>query len=169
MKKNKDDKLKLVNEEVDNTKEEQIQQEVSPEEIKKKERQKRRRKRIRTVLIFGIITMVALFIAFWWQAWKFDLRGFADAFTLAFVVSLLATWVMFVYNKNILSPLIHGVKTFGLMLVGKKPKDDYYTYMKKIEDEPIPKFIIIYSLIYTVVLGITMTILIILSLKYPRQ
>lgn len=169
MKENKKSEFKLAKDsEVEKQDDVKELEKPSQEEIVKQEKKKKRRRQIRAIVVFAIMALIALFIAFWWQGWKFDLRGFADAFTLAFVISLLTTWTMFVYNQNILSPLIHGVKTFGLMLVGKKPKQDYYSYMQKVEEEPIPKSVIIYSSIFTLVLGITMTTLILLSLKYPR-
>jgi hypothetical protein len=70
---------------------------------------------------------------------------------------------MFVWNLNILSPLIHGFKTFGLMLVGKRPKTDYYDYMKKIQEDPIPKYYIVTCFITSGILLIPLIILVLLA------
>ena len=133
MKENKKSKFKLAKdsevEKQDDVKE--LENLLKKKSLSKKK--KKRRRQIRAIVVFAIMALIALFIAFWWQGWKFDLRGFADAFTLAFVISLLTTWTMFVYNQNILSPLIHGVKTFGLMLVGKNQSKTTIHICKKLK------------------------------------
>lgn len=156
-------KFKLKNEEAKTEKDIEVKGALTEDELNQIEKKQKRLKHTRTILIFLGITLLALFIGIWWQGFKFDLIAFADAFTLSFVFSLLITWIMFMYNKNILSPMIHGIKTFGLMLVGKRPKKDYYTYMKGIEEDPIPSYIIIYSLIYTLISMVAMIFFIILT------
>ncbi len=63
-----------------------------------------------------------------------------DGLWLVFGIELFFGWTLFVYNHNIFSPVLYGVKSFVLMFVGKRPKTDYYTYMKDIQDNQIPSY-----------------------------
>jgi hypothetical protein len=60
------------------------------------------------------------------------------------------SWSFFVYNRNIFTPLLHGGKTFFLLFVGRKPKDDYYTAYTKVQENPVPNYVIITSTILTI-------------------
>src|SRR5690554_6695252 len=106
--------------------------------------QKQRRQLRKNILITSITMFVLslLLIAFGlvWQR-RTDLWAISNALWLAFAIEFFEAWIFFVYNKNILSPLIHGFKVFGLMLVGRRTKESYYEYMLRIEDNPIPKYI----------------------------
>ncbi|MEF3693637.1 MAG: hypothetical protein V3569_05635 [Acholeplasmataceae bacterium] len=132
------------------------------EEVKKEiENEKTRKKRKRKLYLVTALVMMGINIllvgfGLLWQ-WEISLMAFGDALWLAFAIELTVAWVMFVYNHNILSPFIHGVKTFGLMIVGKRPKLDYYHYMKKVEDDQIPKF-------YYIVVFLSTLFLLILAL-----
>jgi len=72
----------------------------------------------------------------WWQN-DTSLIAFADGIWFVFALQLTLSWSIFVYNMNIFTPLVHGVKTFLLIFVGRKPKEDFYTYYSKIKDNPI--------------------------------
>jgi hypothetical protein len=72
----------------------------------------------------------------WWQN-DISLIAFADGIWFVFALQLTLSWSIFVYNMNIFTPLVHGVKTFFLIFVGRKPKEDYFTYYSKIKDNPI--------------------------------
>ena len=112
------------------------------EERKRKAKKQKRKQYLISAIVMTIISGLLFGFGLFWQD-DTSLLAIGDALWLAFTIEFLFAWVLFVYNHNIFSPLIHGIKTFGLMFVGKKPKDDYYTYMKKIEDEPIPTFYIV--------------------------
>lgn len=108
---------------------------------------KQKRARIyKAFLTMFLISITLIGFGLLWQ-WDLSLMAIGDAIWLAFAIELMFGWMLFVYNHNILSPFIHGVKSFSLMIIGKKPKLDYYTYMKKIQDDPIPSFYYITVLI----------------------
>lgn len=141
------DKLKLVNEteEKDFLVPEDESVESFENEVKdaiereKQEKKKKRKKYLLAALIMFVISVFLVGFGLLWQ-WEISLMAIGDALWLAFAIELTVGWILFVYNHNILSPFIHGFKTFSLMIVGKRPKNDYYTYMKKVQDEPIPSF-----------------------------
>ena len=102
----------------------------------KKQKQKRN---LKAALVMTVISVVLVGFGLLWQ-WELSLRSIGDAFWLAFAIELTMAWTMFVYNENILSPLIHGTKTFLSMIVGKRPKESYFEYTMRINDNQIPKF-----------------------------
>ncbi len=117
-----------------------------PEVLTEEERKKKlRRKRIKIavgVLLYALITNGFLFwFGIFWQD-DTSLMAVGDALWLAFTIQFAVAWILTVYNYNIFSPLIHGTKTFLLMFIGRRPKDDYYTYMKKVQDNQISSFFI---------------------------
>ena len=83
--------------------------------------------------LFLVLTMVFIL---WWQN-DTSLIAFADGIWFVFALQLTLSWSIFVYNMNIFTPLVHGVKTFFLIFVGRKPKEDFFTYYSKIKDNPI--------------------------------
>lgn len=112
--------------------------------------------------IMLIITLILFFLALIWQD-DTSLLAIGDALWLVLILEFFVGWVMFVYNKNIFSPLVHSTKSFFLMFAGKKPKFDYYNYMKNIEENPIPNYLYIIVFLWTLVLLIpTLIIFIIL-------
>jgi len=119
------------------------------------------RKQLLTFLIFnGVLLIAVMAFSLWWQG-KVDLKAFADGIWLVFAVQLTMTWGFFVYNRNIFTPLLHGGKTFILLFVGKKPKDDYYTAYTKVQENQVPNYVIIISAIYSlivIVLGVILTL-----------
>ncbi|MCU0105469.1 hypothetical protein N7603_07340 [Acholeplasma vituli] len=102
----------------------------------KKQKQKRN---LKAALVMTVISVVLVGFGLLWQ-WELSLRSIGDAFWLAFAIELTMAWTMFVYNENILSPLIHGTRTFLSMIVGKRPKESYFEYTMRINDNQIPKF-----------------------------
>jgi hypothetical protein len=121
--------------------EDQIDHHLYEERKRKAKKQKLKKYLIGAAVMTFVSALLFAFGLFWQD--DTSLLAIGDALWLAFAIEFLIAWVLFVYNHNIFSPLFHGIKTFGLMFVGKKPKDDYYTYMKKIEDDPIPTFYIV--------------------------
>ena len=105
----------------------------------KKAKKQKRKKYLLAALVMFIISVLLFGFGLLWQ-WEISLMAIGDALWLAFAIELTVAWILFVYNHNILSPMIHGLKSFSLMIVGKRPKMDYYTYMKKIQDDPISSF-----------------------------
>lgn len=141
----KDDKFKFVQQETTDFLEAEATTETKESvELSEAEKELKRKKAFRkrvfkaALLMFFVSTFLVLFGLFWQD--DTSLMAIGDALWLAFAIELGIGWILFVYNHNIFSPLFHGVKTLGLMFVGKRPKDDYYTYMKNIEENPIPKF-----------------------------
>ena len=88
----------------------------------------------------AIITILLIGFGLVWQR-RYDLWAFSNALWLAFALEFFVAWIFFIYNKNILSPVIHGFKVFGLMIVGRRTKESYYEYMLRIQENPIPKYI----------------------------
>lgn len=154
------DKFKFVNKKQDeqpkedflleDDQEEDKEQSVQREELIEKRYKKFRQSRLFKIMVIIIIDILltALFfgIGLLWQK-KINYLSICNAFWVAFAIKLTYSWGMWVYNLNILSPIIHGTKTFFLMFVGKKPKEDYYTYTQKIKEHPIPKVYYILSFI----------------------
>jgi hypothetical protein len=92
------------------------------------------------LLMFSLFNVVFLLLTMWFILWWQDdtsLLAFADGIWFVFAVQLTLSWSIFVYNMNIFTPLVHGVKTFFLIFLGRKPKEDYFTYYSKIKDNPI--------------------------------
>ena len=72
----------------------------------------------------SVLTVVLfVFVMLWQDDWS--LMAIGDGLWLVVVLEFFLGWVLFVYNKNIFSPLIFGFKTFGLMFIGKRTKTDY--------------------------------------------
>lgn len=131
----------------------QDEEDITEEEKARIARKKFVKRVIKASVFMLFISAVLVGLGLHWQD-KMTLMAIGDALWLAFAIEFGVGWIMFVYNHNIFSPLIHGVKTLGLMFVGKRPKQDYYDYMKSIQDDPIPKFY------YVVVLSSALSLLI---------
>ena len=97
---------------------------------------------ILTIVIIVIIDILLVGFGLFWQN-DTSPMAMGDALWLAFVLQFFFAWMMFVYNQNVLSFFIYGSITFLRMIVGKKPKQDYFTYMQMVEEKPIPKYIYI--------------------------
>lgn len=118
----------------------------TPEEKARREiealiREKKLMKIRNTKIVIGmtILTGILFLLAMLWQD-EWTLMAIGDGLWLVFALEFTFGWVMFVYNHNIFSPLLYGMKSFGLMFVGKRPKTDYYTYMKNIQDNQIESY-----------------------------
>lgn len=127
-------------------------------------RKKIRKRTPKELILFGLINLVFLgllmIFALWWQN-QYDLIAFADGIWLVFAFQLTLSWSLFVYNENIFTPLVHGVKTFFLIFVGRKPKEDYFTYYSKIRDNPIPMGYVWIGFVYAIlvlIIGILLTL-----------
>lgn len=107
------------------------------------------------ILIYALMNIVFLFVlmAFilWWQN-DTSLLAFADGIWFVFSFQLTIAWSLMVYNQNIFTPLVHGVKTFLLLFIGRKPKEDYFSYYSKIRDNPIPIAYILVGFLFTMLL-----------------
>jgi hypothetical protein len=120
---------------------------------------------VRRLVIFSIANsfflLVMMAFILWWQD-DISLLAFADGIWFVFAGQLMLSWSIFVYNMNIFTPLVHGVKTFFLMFVGQKPKEDYFTIYTKIKENQIPSAYIWMAFTFTLFslgLGITLTLL----------
>jgi hypothetical protein len=127
--------------------EEDINEESSSKQDEKQNTEafvKRARKKaiIRNLKSALVMTVVSGLIFGFGLIWQNDtsLIAITDALWLVVILEFFIGWTLFVYNLNIFSSLIYSTKSFFLIFVGKKPKQDYYTYMKKIEDDPIPSY-----------------------------
>jgi hypothetical protein len=116
--------------------------------------------------IIPLINLIGLALMFlfslWWQD-DYSLKAMADGIWLVFALQLTLSWSMFVYNKNIFTPLLHGLKTFFLIFVGKKPKEDYYTAYTKVLDHQIPKTVIMIVFLFTLLVLFFGTTLVLLA------
>lgn len=138
---------------------------LTKKEQEKRELEKAERIRIRnSILITALANVIGSFIiiliGLLWQK-SFDLMAWSNAFLLSSISIFFIGWIMFIHNKNIISVFTHSFKTFGLMLVGKKPAKSYYEVKTAIEENPIPNRYFIVSFIYS---GIIFIITIILTL-----
>jgi hypothetical protein len=93
----------------------------------------------RIVLGMTVLTIILFILSMLWQG-SWTLMTVSDGLWLVFALEFFMGWVLFVYNHNIFSPVIYGLKSFALMFVGKRPKTDYYSYMKNIQDNQIPGY-----------------------------
>lgn len=168
MEKQEQNKFKLIN---DNQKDDLYEENDSDEfvilekenekKISKKHKIRKRNMIAGATMLFSSVFLVGF--GLFWQ-WDISIMAITDALWFAFAIEFAVAWSMFVYNHNIFSPIIHGAKTFGLMLVGKRPKEDYYHYMKNIQDNPVPAFYYIVVFISSGVLLIPSIILLIILL-----
>jgi len=127
----------------------------TPLSTEQKKHKRELQKQMLTFFIFNIILLLVVMVfSLWWQN-KYDLKGFADGIWLVFAVQLTMTWGFFVYNRNIFTPLLHGGKTFLLLFVGKKPKDDYYTAYTKVQENQVPNYVIWISFSLTILVIIS--------------
>lgn len=129
----------LLDEEEDAVIETHVEPALTEEEKRKLEKKKRTKKYILTAIILFFFQITLIGFALLWQ-WEISLMAIGDAFWFAFAIQFFVAWIMFAYNHNTFSSLIHGTKTFFLMITGKKPKEDFYEYMKRIEQDPIPRY-----------------------------
>jgi hypothetical protein len=131
---------------------------LTPEQRKQK---RELQKQMLTFFLFnGILLLLVTAFSLWWQN-KYDIKAFADGIWLVFAVQLTMTWGFFVYNRNIFTPLLHGGKTFLLLFVGKKPKDDYYTAYTKVQENQVPNYVLWISFFFTmlvVAVGVILTL-----------
>lgn len=111
----------------------------SAEEIRKLKRRKAIKKHLISALVMTVVSILLFIFGLIWQN-DTSLIAITDALWLVVVIEFFIGWTFFVYNLNIFSSIIYSTKSFFLMITGKKPKIDYYTYMKKIEDDPIPSY-----------------------------
>lgn len=132
---------------------------LTPEQKKQKKEQ---RKQMLTFFIFNLLLLlIAYAFSLWWQG-KIDVKAFADGIWLVFAIQLTMTWGFYVYNRNIFTPLLHGGKTFLLLFVGKKPKEDYYGAYMRVKENQVPGYVIFiaFGILLTIfVSGILLTIL----------
>lgn len=131
-----EEKIDIIVKEYKETKEEKAQREI--EALLKQKRLKRMRN-TRVVIGMTVLTAVLFLFAMLWQD-EWTLLAIGDGLWLVFALEFAFGWVLFVYNHNIFSPVLYGVKSFGLMFVGKRPKTDYYTYMKNVQDNQIESY-----------------------------
>lgn len=117
----------------------EIKTELKDDKQKEKQKKSLKTRVIRASILMFLVSVFLIGFGLFWQN-EVSLMAIGDALWLAFAIELGVGWIMFVYNHNIFSPLLHGLKSFGLMFVGKRPKKDYYTYYKSIEENPIPSF-----------------------------
>lgn len=116
-----------------------IETDKEKEERLKKARIAKRNRILKTIAFMTVLTGFLFIASMLWQA-DWGLQAIGDGLSLVFVLEFFLGWVLFVYNKNIFSPLIYGGKTFLGMFIGKRPKTDYYSYMKNIQDNQIPAY-----------------------------
>lgn len=94
---------------------------------------------VKTIIILTVISAAVFAFILIWQN-DTSLMAICNALWFVVVLQFFIGWILLMNNMRIFTPLVYGVKSFGLMLVGKKPNEDYYTYVKAREDNPIPKY-----------------------------
>jgi hypothetical protein len=123
-----------------------------PIQDKKALQEENKQKLIYIVFNFFLI-LGSMIFALWWQD-AYTIKAVADGIWLVFALQLTIAWSFFVYNRNIFTPLLHGAKTFVLLFIGRKPKEDYYTAYTKIIDNPLPKYLIRISFAFLLLIGV---------------
>jgi len=135
--------------------------------MKKQQNQQLKRldsnQRLWKISLLNLIVLSVMFLfSLWWQD-DYSLKAMADGIWLVFAMQLTLSWSMFVYNRNIFTPMVHGLKTFFLIFVGKKPKEDYFTAYSKVLDHQIPKHIILIVFLMTILVLSVGIILVLLA------
>jgi hypothetical protein len=135
--------------------------------MKKQQNQQLKRldsnQRLWKISLLNLIVLSVMFLfSLWWQD-DYSLKAMADGIWLVFAMQLTLSWAMFVYNRNIFTPMVHGLKTFFLIFVGKKPKEDYFTAYSKVLDHQIPKHIILIVFLMTILVLSVGIILVLLA------
>jgi len=159
-------KFKFVND-IDKVDDIEITEEIVETTVKTVEFEREKRKpyvrHIKSALIMLVVSVVLVGFGLLWQD-DYSLMAIGDALWLAFALEFFAGWVLFVYNHNIFSPLLYGTKSFVLMFLGKRPKTDYYTYMKSVQDEPIPAYlyIVLFSSAFVLLIPALITLFILI-------
>ncbi len=128
---------------VDDSNEPEEIEEIEEEEIHESGiPMKERYQRVQEVKTFIIVMAISIVLFFLVQLWQDDwaLQAIGDALFFVAFLQFAAGWIMLMNNMNILAPLVYGTKTFGRMFIGRRPKQDYYNYMKMKQENPIPKF-----------------------------
>jgi uncharacterized membrane protein YjjP (DUF1212 family) len=100
-------------------------------------------KRLRVLLFISIVSssLLVLFGLNWQDS--YDLLAYCNAFYFSGFILFFIGWMILMTNKNILAPMIYGLKTFFLMFLAKKPKLDYYSYVQERKENPIPRYIVL--------------------------
>lgn len=150
-----------------------VEQEIKEEEKNKesddlfldeKAEKRRKLKKYMRFLFYNFLgTAVIIAVGLIWQD-AYDLMAWSNAVLLAFAMVFFVGWIMLMHNKNILSVFTHSMKTFGLMIVGKRPAKSYYEVKVEIEENPIPKIYLIIIFSFSILLLIATIILTVLVL-----
>lgn len=127
------------------------------------EKKKIRKRNLILTLIMFVVTVILVGFGLLWQD-EYTLMAFGDALWLTFAIEFAIGWSLFVYNLNIFSPIVFATQTLFRMFVGKRPKSDYYTYMKSIEENPVPKYVYVFVFISAMIVLIPAIIIMIILL-----
>ncbi len=159
-KKNKFEFTEDVTEEVNEEKqEEKTEQELLDEQLARK------RKIKKFSIIIGLHIIGSALLVFFGLLWQdsYKLMAWSNAFLFAFVMVFFVGWIMYIYNENIVSVFVHSIKTFGLMIVGKRPKKKYYEVKEDVEDNQVPKIYMVITFSMSLILLIPTIILTIMA------
>lgn len=145
--------------------ENKIEKKDDSQEMTKKQKDNQKDQRKENIKKFSAIILIHVLgasfvvgIGLIWQD-SYDIMAWANAFLLSFIMIFFVGWIMFIHNKNILSVVTHSFRTFGLMIVGKRPAKSYYEVKTEIEDHPIPNIYLIITFLFSLVLLIVTIIL----------
>ena len=94
---------------------------------------------IKTTIVLIVASIGVFIFALIWQD-STTLLAICNAFWLVLVLVFFVGWVIFMNNLRIFSPLIYAARSFGRMVIGRKMDEDYYTYVKAKENNPVPKY-----------------------------
>ncbi len=113
---------------------------------------------VKTILIVIIVSAAIFAFTLFWQD-DVSLMGICDALWLVVIIEFFVGWILLINNLRVFSPLIYGAKSFGRMLLGKRMDDDYYTYLKMKEDNPVPRFYYRICFISALIIAVPATVL----------
>lgn len=112
-----------------------------------------------------LFSALIVYLSLNWQN-SYSLKSWLNAFTISFVLVFFIGWVVLMANKNILSPLFYGTKSFFTVLTGQKFGETYFEYCQRWTEKPIKKFYYISNFLIALIhFGIFIVLLIVYYAK----
>jgi hypothetical protein len=147
MKENDKDKFTFANDiesDIEEPSQEMQSEELSESEQSKFERVSKleyakRLNIIRTIIVLFVASAAVFVFALIWQK-DTSILAICNALWLLLILNFFVGWIILMNNMRIFTPLVYAVKSFGRMLIGRRMDEDYYTYVKAKEKNPVPSY-----------------------------
>ena len=123
----------------------------------------KRTKIIQLIIILTVVSAAIFAFTIWWQK-DTSILGICNSLCLIVIIQFFIGWVILMNNLRIFTPLIYGIKSFARMLIGKGMNEDYYTYSKSREENPVPSFYykVCFTALITAIPAVTLLLIIML-------